>query len=82
MTDREISFAVLLALFDLARAGLPSSAARIAGRLDLPPSSVTASLARLATTGLVAGTRLTLSGLALASSLDGTRASMHVRMAA
>ncbi len=82
MTDRETSFAVLLALFDLARAGLPSSAARIAGRLDVAPSSVTAALGRLATVGLVSGTRLTLSGLALASSLDGTRASMHVRAAA
>ena len=82
MTDRECSFAVLLALFDLARAGLPSSCVRVAGRLDLPLAAVDAALHRLASAGLVSGSRLTLSGLALASSLDATRASLNVRLAA
>jgi DNA-binding IscR family transcriptional regulator len=82
MTHRECSFAVLLALFDLARAGLPSSATRVAGRLDLPVAPVEAALARLASTGLVSGSRLTLPGLALASSLDATRASLNIRLAA
>ena len=82
MTNRECSFAVLLALFDLARAGLPSRSARVAGRLDLPLGAVDAALHRLAGAGLVSGCRLTLSGLALASSLDATRASLQVRFAA
>jgi hypothetical protein len=82
MTNRECSFAVLLALFDLARLGLPSSSLRVAGRLDLRIATVDAALSRLASSGLVSGSRLTLSGLALASSLDATRASLNVRLAA
>lgn len=77
MTDRECSFAVLLALFDLARAGLPSTRERIADRLALSRSSIDAALLRLASAGLVASTRLTLSGLALATSLDATRATLR-----
>ncbi len=85
MTDRECSFAVLLALFDLSRAGLPSTLERVAGRLDLSARLVDAALGRLSRAGLVRGARLTLHGLALASSLDGTRAGLcgsHARLAA
>ena len=82
MSHRECSFAVLLALFDLSRAGLPSSRDRVAGRLDLSVSDVRDALDRLGRVGLVRGARLTLTGLALASSLDATRATLHVRLAA
>ena len=82
MTNRECSFAVLLALFDLARAGLPSNRERIAGRLDLSATVVRDALDRLTRAGFVRGARLTLTGLALASSLDATRATLHVRLAA
>lgn len=82
MTDRECSFTVLLALFDLTRAGLPGSRERLAGRLGLSTSRVDGALGRLGEVGLVRGTRLTLQGLALASSLDTTRASMGVLRAA
>lgn len=70
MTNRERSFAVLLALFDLSRAGLSCCQDRIAGRLAMPTDAVEASLERLRGAGLVSGSRLTLTGLALASSLD------------
>jgi DNA-binding IscR family transcriptional regulator len=76
MTDRECSFVVLLSLFDLSRLGLPSTPERVAGRLDLSEAIVDAALARLATAGLVRSCRLTLPGLALASSLEATRASL------
>jgi hypothetical protein len=76
MTDRECSFAVLLALFDLARAGLPSSRERLAGRLALSASSIDAALMRLTSARMVRGTRLTLSGLALATSLATTRTAL------
>lgn len=82
MTNRECSFAVLLALFDLTRAGLPCTGDRVAGRLDVDRVRVDGALARLGVAGLVRGARLTLSGLALASSLDATRASLDVRLAA
>jgi len=82
MTDREISFAVLLALFDLTRAGIPTTPTRIAARLDLSVARVDAALVRLASSGLVVRARLTLAGLALASSLDRTRAIVSVGLAA
>ena len=82
MTHRECSFAVLLALFDLTRAGLPSDRERVAARLDLTPTVVRDALDRLTCAGLVRGERLTLAGLALASSLDATCATLHVRLAA
>ncbi len=78
MTDRECSFAVLLALFDLSRAGLPGSRERVAGRLDLSTPLVDGALARLARAGFVHRSRLTLHGLALASSLEVTRSSLRV----
>jgi len=82
MTNRERSFAVLLALFDLSRAGLPCSPTRVAGRIGMHVADVDAALARLATTGLVSGTRLSLGGLAIAASHDATRASISASLAA
>lgn len=76
MTNRECSFTVLLALFDLSRAGLPSTRDRLAGRLGLGAPIVEAALDRLTHAGMVQGTRLTLSGLALAASLDRARATL------
>lgn len=82
MNDRERSFAVLLALFDLARAGLPSDPDRLAGRLGIATVDVHATLHRLARGGFVQGARLTLTGLAVASSLDRARASITTALAA
>jgi hypothetical protein len=82
MTHREQSFAVLLALFDLSRAGLPCSPARVAGRIGMCLADVDAALCRLATSGLVSGTRLSLTGLAIAASLDATRATITSSLAA
>lgn len=82
MTDRERSFTVLLALLDLARAGLPSTSERVAGRIAMCRPLVDAALTRLTRAGFVRGARLTLQGLALASSLDTTRASVTMSRAA
>lgn len=82
MTDRERSFTVLLALFDLARLGLPCNRARIAGRVGLSEPHVAAALARLARASFVRRGRLSLTGLALATSLDRARASVHTLLAA
>jgi len=82
MTDRERSFAVLLALFDLSRAGLPCTRERIAGRLGLAVAHVAAASSRLERAGFVQRGRLSLTGLALASSLDRARASVTTALAA
>jgi Mn-dependent DtxR family transcriptional regulator len=82
MTDRERSFAVLLALFDLSRAGLPCTRERIAGRLGLNAMHVSSALSRLERVGLVHRARLSLTGLALASSLDRARANVSLSFAA
>lgn len=82
MTHREISLAVLLAFFDLSHAGLPVSVERVAGRLGLGASDVSAALDRLAQRGFVRGRSLTLAGLAIASSLDASRQHESVAFAA
>jgi DNA-binding MarR family transcriptional regulator len=82
MTNRERSFAVLLALFDLARAGLPADPRRLAGRLGMSEPDVRAALARLSRASFVARGRLSLTGLALASSLDRARSSACSMLAA
>jgi predicted transcriptional regulator len=82
MTDRERSFAVLLALFDLSRAALPCTRERIAGRLGMSTSHVAAALARLTRASFVERGRLSLRGLALASSLDRARTSVCTLLAA
>jgi DNA-binding IclR family transcriptional regulator len=74
MTHREQSLAVLVALLDLVRAGLPASVSRLAGRLGMQVADTEAALARLATVGLVVdGPRLTMTGLALSTSLAAER---------
>lgn len=82
MTHRERSFAVLLAFFDLARAGLPADPGRLAGRLGLGIADVNATLRRLTQGGFVTRGRLSLTGLAVAASLDRARASMTTALAA
>ena len=71
MTDRQCSFADLLALFDLARAGLPTDVARVGGRAGIDLARTRAALDRLCRGGLARAepARLTLAGLALATSL-------------
>jgi Mn-dependent DtxR family transcriptional regulator len=66
---------LVVALFDLARLGLPADVGRIAGRLGVESARIARGLALLAQQGLVDAerTRLTLAGLALAAQLDTER---------
>ena len=73
MNDRALALAVVLALFDLTRAGLEPSIERLSGRLGSPERPVRRALERLRARGLVRELRLTLIGLALAASLDQSR---------
>lgn len=82
MTNRERSFAVLLALFDLSRAGLPCTRDRVAGRLGMSSADVGSALSRLGAAGLVHAGRLSLGGLALAASLDRARVDLSSSLAA
>jgi Mn-dependent DtxR family transcriptional regulator len=83
MTHREQSLALLVALLDLVRAGLPPDAARLAGRLGLSLAEVEAALTRLASVGLVVQpARLTMTGLALATSLAEQRGQHRFDVAA
>ncbi len=75
MNHREQSLSLLVALLDLVRAGLPTDVVRLAGRVGLTTLEAEASLGRLASVGLVApgSPRLTMTGLALATSLAEAR---------
>ncbi|GAB4206965.1 MAG: hypothetical protein OHK0013_24090 [Sandaracinaceae bacterium] len=66
---------LVVALFDLARLGLPADVDRVAGRLGVENARVVRGLGLLAAQGLVdlERTRLTLAGLALAARLDAER---------
>ncbi len=66
----------VLGLFDLARLGLGADVERLAGRLGVEPALARRALAELDRRGFVDAerVRLTLLGLALASSLERERA--------
>ncbi|MFO0713018.1 MAG: hypothetical protein U0353_24400 [Sandaracinus sp.] len=71
---------LVVALFDLARLGLPADVERLAGRLGIEPSRVTGALAELERRGLADArrVRLSLAGLALASQLDMERSAREL----
>jgi Mn-dependent DtxR family transcriptional regulator len=70
---------LLIALFDLARLGLPADVGRVAGRLGVERARVASGLTLLDQNGLVDADRaqLTLAGLALAARLDADRQARH-----
>ena len=82
--SRDQSLALLVAVLDLVRAGLPPEAARLGGRLGLSLPDTEAALSRLASVGLVTAkpARLTMTGLALATSLAEERDHRRVSVAA
>jgi hypothetical protein len=83
MTHREQSLSLLVALLDLARAGLPLETGRLAGRIGLSMADTEAALGRLESVGLVVrGPRLTMTGLALATSLAEDRERRRFAVAA
>lgn len=71
---------LVLALFDLARLGLPTDVACLAGRLGIEEARVTRALAELDRRGLCDArrARLTLAGLALASQLEMERSAREL----